>query len=492
MAGTNILKGENFLLNLHGFVGYFEDLKEQKYQLEIKRPSNLIAGSALTVSETLSAPEGDAKTDVYNLNRYFEVIDNPIMYASPDTSSFQIQGMKVLLNVYSPTGKFSSQDIKPAMEKMVTAQKNFLGDINTTDKYALLLYLSRGADNNDAGNFGALEHHTSTVVVLEEIMGPKALNETMTDIVAHEFFHILTPLSIHSNEIHYFDYNDPEMSKHLWMYEGVTEYFAHLFQVNQGLISEQEFYDRLLQKISIAQRFDDAIPFTVLSENVLQEEYQESYYNVYLKGALIGMALDIRLRELSGGEMGILDLMKKLSQQYGKNKPFEDDELIPAIVELTFPEIEEFFDSYVSGTTPIPYEKFFRTVGLEMKEAQVPVDYFLKDQGTAYIAVNDSGKIVVKNDLKLSSFYSDLGLEPGDIITKVNDTFYNHENIYGLLSASQEWEKGDEIRMTIERNGEEITLDSKVVQPTATGTQLVRIPNADNNQIELRYTWLKS
>jgi predicted metalloprotease with PDZ domain len=41
-------------------------------------------------------------------------------------------------------------------------------------------------------------------------------------------------LSIHSKEIQDFDYNDPKMSEHLWMYEGVTEYFANLFQINQG------------------------------------------------------------------------------------------------------------------------------------------------------------------------------------------------------------------------------------------------------------------
>ena len=40
------------------------------------------------------------------------------------------------------------------------------------------------------------------------------------------------------------------MSEHLWMYEGVTEYFANLFQVNQGLVDEYEFYTRVLGKIN--------------------------------------------------------------------------------------------------------------------------------------------------------------------------------------------------------------------------------------------------
>ena len=96
--------------------------------------------------------------------------------------------------------------------------------------------LSDGAEGSPTG-FGALEHHTATTVVLRESSSKERLAKSMTDIVAHEFFHILTPLSVHSEDVHYFDYNDPTFSKHLWMYEGLTEYFAQHFQVQQGLIT---------------------------------------------------------------------------------------------------------------------------------------------------------------------------------------------------------------------------------------------------------------
>ena len=85
-SGTNIEKGKNFMLNLHGFVGYFEGLMSQQYRLEIKRPETLIPGTALTVQNSTA---GDGfYTDVFQLNRYFEVTDNPVMYARPDTTSF--------------------------------------------------------------------------------------------------------------------------------------------------------------------------------------------------------------------------------------------------------------------------------------------------------------------------------------------------------------------------------------------------------------------
>lgn len=490
-SGTNIETNENFMLNLHGFVGYFENLKEEPYRLEILRPATLIPGSSLTPAPSVTDASENTETDVFSVDRYFQVIDHPIMYAQPDTTSFMVDGMEVLINVYSPNGIYSSELIKPGIVEMVTAQKNFLGEIDNTDKYAILLYLS-DSNSQDARGFGALEHHTSTVVVLPEAMPLEALQKSMTDVVSHEFFHILTPLGVHSEEVHFFDYNDPNMSRHLWMYEGVTEYFAHLFQVNQGLIENQEFYDRMTDKIQVSRRFNDSIPFTLMSENILEDEYKDSYYNVYQKGALIGMALDIRLRELSNGEKGLLDLMKALSSKYGKDRPFKDEQLIADIVALTYPEIQTFFDTYITGTTPIPYGEFFEKVGLEEEIVEVPTGILLNQQAP-YIDVNpDTRELFFRSDIQLNSFLTELGVEGGDIIKTINGTEYNLESVYNLIGATQTWQEGQDVKMLIVRDGKDITLEGKVTKPTVTEFRLVEqdLPE-DSDTVKLREAWLK-
>lgn len=491
-AGTNIKAGENFMLNLHGFVGYFDGMSEKPYQLVIKHPKDLIAGTSLKKVAVATDEEQTYATDQFNVSRYFEVTDHPIMYSTPDTTSFQLQGMKVKLQVYSPNKAYSVEDIAPKMKEMMQAQKAFLGEIDNTDVYAVLLYLS-DVNGQDAQGFGALEHHTSTTVVLPESMPLERLNETMKDVVSHEFFHIITPLSVHSNEVHYFDYNDPEMSQHLWMYEGVTEYFANLFQVKEGLIDHQAFYDRMSEKITSSKQFDDTMPFTVMSENILDEEYESSYYNVYQKGALIGMSLDIRLRELSNGEMGILDLMKKLSNKYGKDKPFEDEELIPAIVELTYPEIQNFFDTYITGTTPIPYGDFFAKVGVEETESEVQTGVFLKGQ-QPYIDGNPQTKeLFFREGIAFNSFLNELGAEPKDVIKSVNGTEYNIENVYGLIMGSRGWKEGDQVTMIIERDGEEKTLEATYKTPTDKETKLQEMElSSDDQRVKLRKSWLEN
>ncbi|MAN29280.1 MULTISPECIES: M61 family metallopeptidase [Mesonia] len=489
-AGTNIAADENFMLNLHGFVGYFKGMSEKPYQLLIKHPKDLYGGTSLKKIAVASEDGADYETDQFNVDRYFQVTDHPIMYSKPDTTSFQLEGMKVKLQVYSPNNTYSVKDIAPKLKEMMKAQKDFLGDINNTDVYSVLLYLSN-VNGQDAKGFGALEHHTSTTVVLPESMPLERLNESMKDVVSHEFFHIITPLSVHSNEVHYFDYNDPEMSQHLWMYEGVTEYFANLFQVKEGLIDHQDFYDRMAEKIASSKQFDDTMSFTVMSENILEEEYEDSYYNVYQKGALIGMCLDIRLRELSNGKMGILDLMKKLSDKYGKDKPFDDEELIPAIVELTYPEIQTFFDTYVTGTTPIPYAEFFAKVGVEEKESEVQTGVFLKGQ-QPYIDGNPQTKeLFFREGIALNSFLEELGAEPKDVIKSINGQEYNIENVYALIMGSRSWKEGDEVIMVVERDGEEMTLETIFKTPTDKETKLteMELPESDP-RVQLRRAWL--
>jgi len=267
-----------------------------------------------------------------------------ILQTTQCVEEFKVGDIKIVLSVYSPNKIHSAEKIKAVMEKMMLGQKAYLGNVDSTPRYDIYLYLAGQAPTDPKG-FGALEHHTSTVVVLPEAMPDEALASSMIDVVSHEFFHIVTPLSVHSEDVHYFDYNKPTFSKHLWMYEGVTEYFATLFQVNQGLVEPDEFYTKILGKITGAANLDDSMSFTKMSENILDEPYSKQYLNVYQKGALIGMCIDILMREESKGNRGILSLMKELSGKYGKNKPFEDDKLIDEITAMTYPSVGEFLNT---------------------------------------------------------------------------------------------------------------------------------------------------
>lgn len=478
-VGSNISAGRNFVLNTQAFVGYCKEFMETPYELTVMHPAGLWGATSMTDEDT------SLDADRFNVSRYAELVENPIMYAKPDYTTFKVQGMEILLAVYSPNGLVTAQALTEDLKTVMTAQKAFLGDFNSTKKYSILLYLST-MKTEDAQGFGALEHPTCTTVVMPEMIGTATLSAQLKDVVSHEFFHIVTPLTIHSKEIHYFDFNAPKMSQHLWMYEGVTEYFANLFQVNQNLISEQDFLDRMSEKIAHAAQMNDKMPFTKMSANVLEKPYKDQYLNVYEKGALIGMCLDIIIREKSGGQRGVLDMMRKLSNQYGMHKPFDDAGLFAEIRRITYPEVGDFLDKYVAGETPIPYADYFAKMGVTKGIYKKKGTPFLKDMQTPYVGVNPQSEIYFLPGME-NAFMAALGIKGEDVLLEINGTAYDVSKIYDLLISSTDWKEGDPVTVKIRRGSEEKVLSGKIVMPF---TEEKGYNPSDDSKKALRDAWL--
>ena len=488
-AGTNI-EPDNYVLNLHGFIGYFDSLKNSQYKLDITAAADIVRSSALQDVSSKTSTDGNNITTSYFAPRYFDITDNPMMYGDLDVEEFQVGDIKIVLSVYSPNKLYTAAALKETVFKMMQAQKAYLGDINVTPRYDIFLYLSEEKEDSPKG-FGALEHHTSTVVVFGESMSEDAMDDSMTHVVAHEFFHIVTPLSVHSEDVHYFDYNNPTFSKHLWMYEGVTEYFATLFQVDQGLIDESEFYNQIMSKIDNSKRLDDAMSFTIMSENVLKAPYKDQYLNVYQKGALIGMCVDILMREGSNGQRGILSLMKELTNKYGKNKPFEDDKLIDEIVAMTYPSLGDFFDNHVVGDIPINYNEFFEKVGLEIGEGRVETNYILMNGVPIVSGDPEKGTIFFTDAVLENSFWADNGVLPNDVIKTIDGKELTMANANSLLQQVFSWEPGKSIEVKLDRNGEEIIIKTTTTKTYTMGKGIMEKADATDAQKSLREAWLK-
>jgi predicted metalloprotease with PDZ domain len=257
------------------------------------------------------------------------------------------------------------------------------------------------------------------------------------------------------------------------------------------LVEEQEFYDKIMGKIQSASGFDDTMSFTVMSENILDQPYAANYVNVYEKGALIGMCIDILMREESNGNRGILSLMKELSLKYGKNKPFNDDKIIEEITAMTYPAIGEFLKTHVVGKTPINYEEFFKKVGLSVASERVETNY-IQNSGVLIVAGNqEKGTIFFTDLVSDNSFWAENGAKPNDDIVEVNGTKLTLQNANNILGATFQWQEGDDIEVKLNRAGEEVAIKTKVTKSFTKGKKLKVIDNSTKEQSELRKAWLK-
>lgn len=443
-GGSNIDgEAQVYVMNTFGFVGYIDGEKFKPYEVTVKHPENIYGATALKRAAK------DASTDVFYADDFNFLADGPIMYSEPDTITRKIANAEVLVAMYSPNKVLSAKEVMDNIYDLMEAQASYLGGQLPVDRYAYLIYL------NDqptlSGAMGALEHSYSSVYSLPEA-GADRIGQIVRDVAAHEFFHIVTPLNIHSKEIGEFNYIEPEMSKHLWLYEGVTEYASMHVQVKYNLYGPDKFLEEIQDKLRTADKFPN-VSFTEMSEQILDPEYEPMYSNVYYKGALIAMCLDLHIIKYSKGEKDLQWLMRELAKKYGKEVSFDDDELFDVIESLTYPEVRAFLDTYVAGDEPLPIVEVLSWAGIEYiaerKVKQISM-------GNINLNVNADRQIIIDGLSEANEFAVEMGYEVGDIIAKVNGEDFSLANAQAVIdNFKATTEAGDKVKVTVlrEKNG---------------------------------------
>jgi predicted metalloprotease with PDZ domain len=347
-------------------------------------------------------------------------------------------------------------------------------------------------DNSPSGAMGALEHSYSSLYFLPEANADR-LAKTIRDFAAHEFLHIVTPLNIHSREIHDFDYIEPDMSQHLWLYEGVTEYSAMQVQVRNDLYDLEDFLDELREKLFIAERFP-TVSFTEMSEKILEAKYEPMFMNVYYKGALIALCLDLNLIKYTDGEIDLRTLMDMLASKYGPDQPFEDEKLFDVITEMTAPEIRDFFKKYVEASEPLPLSSCLEWVGINYATEQ---ETELTTFGNVKLAIDENEQIYVSSNSQMDEFGAELGYKIGDIITEFNGTEVNTETIISVFEDLQDLSQDDKVKVKVLRNvkgkEKEVKLKARARKIKTKQKHLLEVMDSlDQDQLRLRQRWLSN
>ena len=473
-AGTNIQQDTNIMFGAHGFLGYFSGNQQLPYTLECIKPATFYTATSLDkqqVNDTL---------DILKAKNYDALVDNPAMLSKPDTVSYMQGATKINIAVFSTGGKVTAEMVAKVIKPVTKTVESFLGTM-PVDRYTFLFYFV-GENRKDLRRkeaYGALEHNYSSMYFLPETSDQGMLKSWIAQTAVHEFLHILVPLNLHSKEIALFDFREPKMSRHLWLYEGVTEYFSVLSRAQSGDLNEKEFRRTIRQKIFGSMfMMPKPVAMTELSKNVLLPEYQKMYGVVYEKGALLGMFLDITLREQAGGKITLLSLIRELTKKFGPDRPFEDTVLFNEIEAVAGKDIRPFLNTYFDSATEIPYADMFAKIGWRFAEED-------SIQGFAFSGIRAR---MTDSTLKLSVRKEDnvLGAKQGDIIISVNGITVNptdEEENESILSMINDPESEDEVSISVKREDDIITLKGS---PKATKKQekSVILENPEANEAQ--------
>jgi predicted metalloprotease with PDZ domain len=437
MSGTSIDPGKNYVINAPGFFGYFEQMEKLPFEVQFTKPQGFYGSSSL------SAITSNDTKDVFRVKDVHELYDSPIMYCAPDTVGVSLGHSRILVSVYDPAHNLNAKMLANEMQRLLTAVQSYLGGKLPVKKYAFIFNFA----NNSTAGAGALEHNSSSFYALPPMKESK-IKSDLVSMCTHEFLHIITPLTISSKEIREFNYQKPVLSKHLWLYEGTTEYDAHHLLLKAGLTDTKQFFQVMVDKMKMAGMFSDTLAFTKMSKEVATT-YKKEYGNVYMKGALIGSCLDIYLLELSNGNYGLNNLKHDLGIKFGKDKYFDDDRLFDEMAALSFPEVKDFMDRYVGGSMSLPYVEFFARAGVKF-EPHVKKEVF--SIGGVGIAVMAGNRAKVVGTTQLDEVGKKMGYKLMDEIVGVNGIPVKGKNCAEIVDQVRSTLKeGDLLTITVKR-----------------------------------------
>ncbi|SMD33912.1 Predicted metalloprotease, contains C-terminal PDZ domain [Reichenbachiella faecimaris] len=346
MAGTSI-ENDHVLLNTPMVIGYPEGLKERDYFVSLGYPKSWSLGTALPVYE-----EG-----VFRATDFDHLADSPILLGNLSSTSTEVGGADINIHVYSASGAITAANVLADVNQILLDAEAFL-EVLPTDQYDFLYHFGDR-------NAGALEHSKSSVYVLRDRDYTVNFGRAIKSISAHEFFHVVTPLNIHSEIIADFNFAVPTPSQHLWLYEGVTEWASDFMQYRNGSMDLPTLLSEISTKVSIDSQFDPSFSLQQIGSEAYTSKGGGEFGNIYNRGAFVISLLDIRLLELSNGTKGMREVVLELIDTFGPDQAFSEADFFETIVDMTYPEIETFINDYIKGTEALPIASYYEKIGID-------------------------------------------------------------------------------------------------------------------------------
>ncbi len=468
MCGTS-LEPDHALLNGQGVFGYIKGLQASSMRLKLDYPQEWTVGTAL-------------KTDqqgYYLINNYDHLVDSPILAGTLTKAATTFSGTTIDIYTYSKTGKIKSPDLLTNMTTMLDAVHKFVVDF-PVDHYTFLFHF-------EDTDWGAWEHSYSSEYVMKEADLNPEYAQKLTDIASHEFFHIITPLNIHSEIIERFNFVTPTPSQHLWLYEGTTEWASDIMQLRAGMIDLPAYLEDLQKKLIINDNIGGNYSLQDLSLTSYTPEGQKIYFNIYNRGAATATLLDIRLLELSGGKRGLREVINELSKEYGPKKAFPEQDFFAIFTAKTYPEIGDFFNRYVKGTEPLPLAEYFGKLGIGYIPSKL---YENKTIDPGYGLGAPDGKIRL---IQVNEQQQKAGLADGDELVAVNGTAITLQNASEELPKILQLKTGESYTITVNRNGKEEKVKLQMLEKQEEKKHVFEPDeNATPEQLALRKIWMQN
>jgi len=414
---------------------------------------------------------------------YDRLVDSPVEIGKFQESDFDEGGGHYRVIVDADSGDFDLAKIVATLHKIVAAATSWMND-RPFETYTFFYHFPRGP----AG--GGMEHAFSTAIDVNAEVMRQSL-DALTSVTAHEFFHLWNVKRIRPQTLEPIDYTKENYTRALWFSEGVTSTAEGTIQLRAGLLDEEQYLYRLGEQITELERRPAHL--TQSAEESSLDAWLEgsgyyrradrsvSYYN---KGELLGVMLDLAVREASHGQASLREVLQWMNDNYAKKGRFFNDSagVREAAEAVSHSDLGAFFTKYVAGTEEIPWNDFLRSVGLRVEV----VPNTVTDAGFT-ASRNFDGPMSV-NAVTSGSEAEHAGLQAGDTIIELQGKPAGQESREELTRLNV----GDTLTVKVRsRRGGDRELKWKVGSRQEVSYEVKNLDQVTDQQRARRTAWLK-
>jgi predicted metalloprotease with PDZ domain len=195
------------------------------------------------------------------------------------------------------------------------------------------------------------------------------------DLAAHEFFHAWNVKRIRDHALGPFDYTQENYTRLLWLFEGCTDYLAHVIILRAGVTCPRQFYKMIADDwpryATRPGRNETSLEELSFEAWVKQYKPSENFTNravsYYEKGLWTAMALDLELRLATGGAHGLPEMFRRLWNDFGRaERPIAGSDVRAAAAAIAGRSMTRFFERHVRGTDELPLPALLERAGLDV------------------------------------------------------------------------------------------------------------------------------
>jgi len=318
----------------------------------------------------------------FKADNYEALIDYPVLMGDLTIEEFIAGGVKHALVLagkhYADTARITSD-----LARICEHQLEMFDKPAPFSAYTFLtIVVGKG--------FGGLEHRNSTALMCSRKdlahAGEAQIDNdyrTFLSLCSHEYFHSWNIKTLKPKVFLPYQLSEESYTEQLWFYEGMTSYFDDYVLHQAGIIDAPTYLQLLGETIARVERGAGTSIQSVTESSYLawtkfykqDENAPNAIVSYYAKGALIGLCLDLLLRQQSQHQLTLAQVMHDLWHAYGKDLIGTDDHTFlehfnryPGI------DLTGFMHTALRTTDPLPVAELLADFGVEIEKVPAADD----------------------------------------------------------------------------------------------------------------------